>query len=862
MQPREERLILRQGGPTTALRSWTTPTKKKDKNNYNENFLRIRKTTASPSARPRKPTTPRSARPRWVLGENVQLTNTITRRDNPAPDTTSGRSNQILSKDLPRRQVRDRSPSLIASRNVMQEQVRDRSPSLVASRVRRRHREDPRPQVRQQQQHEQANTSLADDPDATLVDLISSDEDNEGDDLNENNCPDSRTEDLRQTAEKRGTDHDESTSLRHNGHVTDRSYWTDSDGATDRNEDLNTDCDSDYGDCDFTIPSPSRKHLAGTMWGRIPSKQAQKIYKRHIYRPHSFDQSDFPSTCVEPKNTSKYDKYVKINTRHTKSAVDDTLLEKSVFGHHLALVAVSRGQDLSGLFISDKDTRNQVSHLCHNTYCCNPNHLVVEPDYVNKKRNACRGSTYLTFRGKKLADYCHANHEDSQPCILNAVRLEDVLKGHRDELKCRKCGEAWASDDEEGEEEQLSSEHRRDHHHQKQFQHWDLTSSHTTSHDGQADGQDHANTPQTLSHDRQEHHTSPRPIARRPRRRIRRPTRYQTDGDEGDNEQEEEDDDISTPPLPTVDMQATSDLSHESPFQHDGGDTGAEETLSGLTLVDLTQDDGDDSGGEGEVRQGEMREAENVEDGQGPKDDENDKREERGAQEKDKDTDHTQDTSAESTTNANATGTNTSGHGDRASDRNEKRGRGRPRKNASPSVGHAPTTPSRPRGRPPKATVPATNAVGQSGRGRGRPRKSTPAAPVTPSRPRGRPPKNASDPVQRHLEPPSADHSSATTPSKRGRGRPRLSESNGQSARPNPTTTPSTPRTVSSHRKPGRAPKSTTDPPAPTTPGKRPRGRPRKSDPQDKETTQGDKNVESERPAKRPRGRPPKDPHP
>lgn len=31
----------------------------------------------------------------------------------------------------------------------------------------------------------------------------------------------------------------------------------------------------------------------------------------------------------------------------------------------------------------------QVSHLCHNSNCCNPNHLVIEPQWKNLKRNYC-----------------------------------------------------------------------------------------------------------------------------------------------------------------------------------------------------------------------------------------------------------------------------------------------------------------------------------------------------------------------------------------------------------------------------------------------------------------------------------------
>lgn len=35
---------------------------------------------------------------------------------------------------------------------------------------------------------------------------------------------------------------------------------------------------------------------------------------------------------------------------------------------------------------------DQHSHLCHNPFCCNPAHIVIEPQWMNQKRNYCRGN--------------------------------------------------------------------------------------------------------------------------------------------------------------------------------------------------------------------------------------------------------------------------------------------------------------------------------------------------------------------------------------------------------------------------------------------------------------------------------------
>lgn len=36
-------------------------------------------------------------------------------------------------------------------------------------------------------------------------------------------------------------------------------------------------------------------------------------------------------------------------------------------------------------------TDKEVSHLCHNPFCCNPEHLIYEERWRNTKRNYCRG---------------------------------------------------------------------------------------------------------------------------------------------------------------------------------------------------------------------------------------------------------------------------------------------------------------------------------------------------------------------------------------------------------------------------------------------------------------------------------------
>lgn len=45
----------------------------------------------------------------------------------------------------------------------------------------------------------------------------------------------------------------------------------------------------------------------------------------------------------------------------------------------------------------------QISHLCHTSSCCNPEHLVVEPRWKNVKRNFCGWATQVDDDGNKTS---------------------------------------------------------------------------------------------------------------------------------------------------------------------------------------------------------------------------------------------------------------------------------------------------------------------------------------------------------------------------------------------------------------------------------------------------------------------------
>ena len=76
-------------------------------------------------------------------------------------------------------------------------------------------------------------------------------------------------------------------------------------------------------------------------------------------------------------------------TGWVKCKVVKSKSKKEFYIHHLALIAAGRVGELKG-------SPYQVSHLCHQPTCFNPEHLVVETREENLARNRCIGWTWLT----------------------------------------------------------------------------------------------------------------------------------------------------------------------------------------------------------------------------------------------------------------------------------------------------------------------------------------------------------------------------------------------------------------------------------------------------------------------------------
>jgi hypothetical protein len=116
--------------------------------------------------------------------------------------------------------------------------------------------------------------------------------------------------------------------------------------------------------------------------------------------------------------------YKAVNLANTKSLAegktDMKIGLRKVYLHHLALIADGRRDKLE--WCTQANSIFQVSHLCHNGGCFNPQHLEVEESQRNRSRNSCQGHEAIEYSGKGFLKYhpCpHAGAIGQYPkCIL------------------------------------------------------------------------------------------------------------------------------------------------------------------------------------------------------------------------------------------------------------------------------------------------------------------------------------------------------------------------------------------------------------------------------------------------------------
>lgn len=67
---------------------------------------------------------------------------------------------------------------------------------------------------------------------------------------------------------------------------------------------------------------------------------------------------------------------------------------KEFYAHHLVLITDGRTQDL--IEVCDPKNNLEISHLCHNSTCFNPRHLIIEKRSLNLQRNKCMNWKWIS----------------------------------------------------------------------------------------------------------------------------------------------------------------------------------------------------------------------------------------------------------------------------------------------------------------------------------------------------------------------------------------------------------------------------------------------------------------------------------
>lgn len=131
--------------------------------------------------------------------------------------------------------------------------------------------------------------------------------------------------------------------------------------------------------------------------------------------------------------------YIKVNLRNTPYKPQPEQPERKLgiqpFLHQLAIVGKGQGLRLP---LTTGAGGYEVSHLCHNSGCFNPEHLVVERAALNKARNACRGRAVLEIESTMRIHPC-PHWDDAEwnngadglrmQCVLPVLKISKAYLG-------------------------------------------------------------------------------------------------------------------------------------------------------------------------------------------------------------------------------------------------------------------------------------------------------------------------------------------------------------------------------------------------------------------------------------------------
>lgn len=131
--------------------------------------------------------------------------------------------------------------------------------------------------------------------------------------------------------------------------------------------------------------------------------------------------------------------YVKVNLRNTQRPGGGGKIGVSPWAHQLAIVAKGRGARLQAVAGGGFN----VSHLCHNAGCFNPEHVDVEEAEVNRARNSCQTSVVFTAPDGTTFHPCphHSLGSLRRSCILPRINVQNDGRFRRQYLQALPGGE-------------------------------------------------------------------------------------------------------------------------------------------------------------------------------------------------------------------------------------------------------------------------------------------------------------------------------------------------------------------------------------------------------------------------------------
>lgn len=104
--------------------------------------------------------------------------------------------------------------------------------------------------------------------------------------------------------------------------------------------------------------------------------------KQHLYNNSTVQGRHGCWTC---KLGGFCQTYSKVSVKFSEQSA-----KKTVTCHRLMFMLCTKNFELKN--------GHEVSHLCHNARCVNPEHLSLEPPNINKDRQICRGVVPLACR--------------------------------------------------------------------------------------------------------------------------------------------------------------------------------------------------------------------------------------------------------------------------------------------------------------------------------------------------------------------------------------------------------------------------------------------------------------------------------